>query len=300
MKFLILFAAFLANVAADSTRINGPECGRRLKDLDLGAKILGGRPSKFGDWGWMVSLNTTKPQGYPVYYKSYLECGASLINNEWILTSAKCGGSSQLFRMNFMIGHNNIRNPERYTLERRPRKQIRHEDFENNKFRSNIALYKVDPIKYTKRNKIVPVCIPNGQVEYKEGRQAIATGWGDTSDLYYDLAIYLKEVKMPILGSRTCKKKYPRIYSKEHFCAGVDDDYADTCEGDEGGPLVIQHTDSEPSNDTFDDEENNAQPSGNRWYLAGITSHGGKCGKGRVYTKTSAFYSWIKKTIREN
>merc|ERR1712127_1000145 len=223
-KFLILIAALVACVAADSSRINGPECGRRLQDLNPKKvhKIVGGQDAAIGDWGWQVSMNISGRFG----------CGGSLINNEWIITAAHCVGSSSPSRYSFDIGHHDRAVMEPWAQSRRPTGVFRNTQYTSSNYRNDIAMMKIPRVEYA--DEIVPVCIPNGQVEYA------------------------------------------------------------------GRPLVVQHTDADPSSDLFDDAGNNAQPGGNRWYLTGITSWGYGCGGGGVYARTSAFYAWIKNTIRAN
>jgi secreted trypsin-like serine protease len=288
MNFLILIAALVACVAAeDGSRINGPECGRRLQDLNSKkVKVVGGQDAAIGDWGWQVSMNISGRFG----------CGGSLINNEWIVTAAHCVGSSSPSRYSFDIGHHDRAVLEPWAQTRKPTKVFRNTQYTSSNKRNDIAMFKIDRVEY--QDEIVPVCIPNGQVEYA-GRESWATGWGTTRS-GGRVSRFLQEVQMPFLTDRRCKAKYPRAYTDVMVCAGDDGAYADTCQGDSGGPLVVQHTDADPSSDVFDDADNNAQPSGKRWYLTGITSWGYGCGAGGVYARTSAYYSWIKEIIRSN
>ncbi|MEK6262697.1 MAG: trypsin-like serine protease [Planctomycetota bacterium] len=60
-------------------------------------------------------------------------------------------------------------------------------------------------------------------------------------------------------------------FNKEFTAGGVG---FDTCQGDSGGPAYL------------------ATPSG-RFHIAGITSRGGRCGTGGIYTRVDAYHSWI-------
>lgn len=286
MKFLILIAAMVACVAADSSRINGPECGKRLQDLNAKKfKVVGGQDAAIGDWGWQVSMNISGRFG----------CGGSLINNEWIVTAAHCVSSTSPSRYYFDIGHHDRAVLEPWAQSRRPTVVVRNQQYSGSTSRNDIAMMKIPRVEFA--DEIVPVCIPNGQVEYA-GRESWATGWGTTRS-GGRVSRYLQEVPMPFLSDQRCKAKYPRAYTDVMVCAGDVGTYADTCQGDSGGPLVVKHIDSDASSDIHDDADNMAQP-GNRWYLTGITSWGYGCGEGGVYSRTSAFYAWIKNTIRNN
>lgn len=91
------------------------------------------------------------------------------------------------------------------------------------------------------------------------------------------LADNMREVEVPILAECTHKTD---IEGRE-ICAGYLSGGHDTCQGDSGGPLLCR----EPSN--LD-----------RWYVAGIVSHGEGCARPMepgVYTRVALFMDWIVK-----
>jgi len=290
MKFLILVAALIACAYGDSTRINPSICGRRLAEInpskvgDSEHRVVGGQDATIGDWGWQVSMNISGRLG----------CGGSLLNNEWIITAAHCVGSSSVSRYSFDIGHHDRFILEPWAQTRRPTKVFRNPTYTSYNFRNDIALFKIPRVEYV--DEIQPVCVPNGQVEYA-GRESWATGWGTTRS-GGRVSRYLQEVRMPFLSDERCIQKYPRAYKDVMVCAGETGNNADTCQGDSGGPLVVRHLPTDPYNNDQNDDGNYAQPSGERWYLAGLTSWGYGCGDGGVYTRTSAFYSWIKQILK--
>lgn len=87
----------------------------------------------------------------------------------------------------------------------------------------------------------------------------------------------MREVEVPILAECTHKAD---IEGKE-ICAGYLSGGHDTCQGDSGGPLLCRV----PSNL-------------NKWYVAGIVSHGEGCARPMepgVYTRVALFMDWIIK-----
>jgi len=124
-------------------------------------------------------------------------------------------------------------------------------------------------------SKIQPIALPEGQT-VTTGNSAIATGWGHTIEGVDSLSNVLKQAAICIQKSSVCGNDNALT-----VCAGVLSPATDTCQGDSGGPLI-------------------AKGSSGSFYLAGVTSSGVGC-KGRgVYTRVSAFETWIENTIASN
>ena len=90
------------------------------------------------------------------------------------------------------------------------------------------------------------------------------------------------EVAVPIESDTYCVSRW-RINTATQICAGKLGAGKDSCNGDSGGPIVKRSlTDG-------------------RWHLMGLTSYGARnCGDGGVYTKVSAFASWMKTIVAAN
>ena len=87
---------------------------------------------------------------------------------------------------------------------------------------------------------------------------------------------------MPLLTDQRCKQKFNSVDTNTVVCAGETGQNKDTCQGDSGGPLVVQHA------------------SDKKWNLVGLTSWGYGCGDGGVYTRVSAFRTWVLNKITAN
>ncbi|KAK9402184.1 Tmprss15: Enteropeptidase [Crotalus adamanteus] len=55
-------------------------CGEKIITQKSRPRIVGGSDAQEGAWPWIVSL----------YFNYRPTCGASLINNEWLLSAAHC------------------------------------------------------------------------------------------------------------------------------------------------------------------------------------------------------------------
>lgn len=95
-------------------------------------------------------------------------------------------------------------------------------------------------------------------------------------------------VKLPILANDVCQEMFNKAgHDKEikptFMCAGFNDGGKDSCEGDSGGPLMVQR-------------------SNGHWVLAGTVSHGIKCAEPNlpgVYMRTTAYRLWIDNIINK-
>ncbi len=92
------------------------------------------------------------------------------------------------------------------------------------------TLLKNGTFNQSKVTEIVPVCLPNGQVDYTN-RDSWGTGWG-TLFSGGSVSRYLQEVKMPFLSDARCKQKFGSAADiSVHVCAGENGEGKDTCQG---------------------------------------------------------------------
>jgi len=159
-----------------------------------------------------------------------------------------------------------------------------HPKFDPKTFEYDLALLRFyEPVDF--QPNIIPICIPEEE-EDLVGETAWVTGWGRLYD-GGPLPSVLQEVDLPIINNTMCEDMYRKAGYVEHIpsifiCAGYARGEKDSCEGDSGGPMVVQ------------------QPDG-RFVLNGVISWGIGCAEKNqpgVYTRISQFKSWINQILQ--
>ncbi|XP_070562115.1 clotting factor C-like [Ptychodera flava] len=254
-------------------------------------RIFGGHSALRGSWPWMAFLSIHSPNNG---IKNKF-CGGSLLNKEWVVTAAHCvvnlkansttfGHTLPFASFNVTLGLHRRSRPREYVQYRNVVEIIPSPHNDPRTFDADIALLKLDtPVAFTKY--IRPVCLPlndanNSVIDHYD--LAVVIGWGKTygkpsSDV-------LKETYLPIVSQQTCVEACERsnvhVVTDNMFCAGYQIGLIDACNGDSGGPLMLQDERSQ------------------RYYLYGIVSWGRQqCGvrdSYGVYVNVSNFTPWIQ------
>ncbi|RLU26608.1 hypothetical protein DMN91_000404 [Ooceraea biroi] len=254
-------------------------CGRRLFPE---SRIVGGNRSSFGKWPWQISLRQWRSQTY------LHKCGAALLNENWAITAAHCVESVPPSDLLLRIGEHDLANedePYGYQ-ERRVQIVASHPQFDARTFEYDLALLRFyEPLLPFQPN-VLPICLPDDDETYV-GHTAYVTGWGRLYD-EGPLPSVLQEVAVPVINNTVCEAMYRNAGYIEHIphifiCAGWRNGGFDSCEGDSGGPMVIQRARDK------------------RWILAGIISWGIGCAAPNqpgVYTRISEFREWINQILQ--
>ncbi|XP_059760359.1 haptoglobin-like [Balaenoptera ricei] len=258
-------------------------CGKPKHPVVQVQRIIGGSLDAKGSFPWqakMVSHNN-------------LTSGATLINEQWLLTTAK----------NLFLGHDNktkakdIAPTLRLYVGKKQlvevEKVLLHPDYSE----VDIGLIKLRE-KVPTDETVMPICLPSK--DYVEvGRVGYVSGWGRNANFIF--TEHLKYVMLPVADQDTCVKHYegstvpekktPKspvgvqpILNEHTFCAGLSKYQEDTCYGDAGSAFAIH--------DEADDT----------WYAAGILSFDKSCATAEygVYVKVSSILDWVQKTIADN
>ncbi|XP_022921222.2 serine proteinase stubble [Onthophagus taurus] len=252
-------------------------CGRRIYPE---ARIVGGDNSSFGKWPWQISLRQWRTSTY------LHKCGAALLSEYWAITAAHCVERVPPSDLLLRLGEYDLANElEPYVhQERRIQIVASHPQFDPRTFEYDLSLLRFyEPVKF--QPNILPVCVPQNDDDFI-GTNAYVTGWGR---LYEDgpLPNILQEVRVPVINNTLCESMYRSAGYIEHIphifiCAGWGRGGYDSCEGDSGGPMVIQREDK-------------------RFLLAGVISWGIGCAEPNqpgVYTRISEFREWINQILQ--
>nr|XP_018909286.1 PREDICTED: serine protease nudel [Bemisia tabaci]XP_018909287.1 PREDICTED: serine protease nudel [Bemisia tabaci]XP_018909288.1 PREDICTED: serine protease nudel [Bemisia tabaci] len=229
------------------------------------ARVVGGSPSDPGAWPWLVLMNRD----------GYFHCGGVIIDESWILTAAHCMQDYETHYFEIQAGV-----LRRFSFS--PQRQIRYvtnvivyENYNRVDMRNDLALLKLDrPLIFNRW--VRQICFPLNKPPFgpKTGEICSAVGWGALHEHGPD-PDHVREVRVPILPF--CKHQADR--EGREICAGYEEGGVDTCQGDSGGPLLCRFG-----------------TSAERWYVAGVVSHGEGCarpGEPGVYTRVALFLTWI-------
>ena len=290
----------------------GHQCGRKQNPLtsfggsqlnprsQVQLRIAGGTNAKHGDWPWQVSFQhrTCRKVNRNTRSCTWKHlCGASIVDNKWVITAAHCIVESGFYYdeknpgddWSVVVGMDKLHNEKlgngnkgtRYFLN----KIVVHDTYKFNYItHADIALLKLsERLEYNEY--VQPICFPDGQTP-AHGDMCHITGWGFTSGTGDALSYHLKQAQIPIVDFTECRNVdvwYRLLDSKVHMCGG--DRYkggVDSCGGDSGGPLSCQRPDGS-------------------FYLAGVTAFGfsdcGKKGHVGIYARMTTFEEWAKETI---
>ncbi|XP_063965757.1 trypsin-1-like [Lytechinus pictus] len=280
LRFFVLACALGAIQGGIFDPPKDETCGKpAITPLDMSTFIVGGHEAKPNSWPWMTQVIK-----YSYTYEYwYHYCGATLLNENWIVSAAHCfdDNDMQLWDYLFYVGaHERTRWGESTRQMLEAEEIILHPGY--NPLGDNdhdIALIKIKG-SVQMNSYVSPACIASDRPA--NGEDSYVTGWGnlesggDSPDALY-------QVMVPIVSDTDCKRAYGGItYNPDYMiCAGLYEGGKDSCQGDSGGPLVVKNT-------------------GGQWELAGVVSFGKGCaerGYYGVYTNVANYYDWIQSYI---
>jgi len=231
-----------------------PQFANRVK------RVIGGNAIAEGDWPWLVRLKGEVPHkmkriwffSIPYDYHDYY-CGASILNDRWLLTAAHCFDQNHYVQRTRVpkYWHAKIGEVDRTTtildwisgnrdlhLE-----EIRiHPQYNPDRlWQNDIAVVKTRRsmgIGTQTTDKVSLWGLDDGPAEIWEAAdtECYFKGWGCAAN-GAPLEEYAQEVMLPIIDDESCRQTYG-ISTETRLCAGYEDGNAGICPGDSGGPLV--------------------------------------------------------------
>ncbi|XP_052748507.1 transmembrane protease serine 9 [Galleria mellonella] len=239
-------------------------CGDRNEEL----RVVGGVGSNMNAYPWLARL---------IYHKSF-GCGASLINDRYVISAAHCVKGFMWFMFRVTFGEHNRCDRTPPPDSRFVVKIIAH-NFSLTTLMNDIALIHLNkPITYS--HAVRPVCLPTNPDKDYVGTMALVAGWGATGETG-NWSCTVLEADLPVLSNEVCQStNYNASKIKDvMMCAGYPATaHKDACTGDSGGPLVAENKD-------------------HAYELIGIVSWGYGCarkGYPGVYTRVTKYLDWIR------
>lgn len=236
------------------------------KTLNLGFRIIGGKPAKAGEFRGQVSLQNR--------FYSHI-CAGILVDPLHIVTSAHCHQGEK--PIGFVMGDDTsvaIKGNE--TRQRRKVVHfVPHPEFDKRTFKNDVAVIRVDePFRITetfgamRRSKQTP----------EIGTNCTIVGWGYTmDDENAEISYELLKTNVQVVDINFCNssKSYEGAMKPGMFCAGrIREGGHDACQGDSGGLITC----------------------GGQNELSGVISFGDSCGVPEfpgVYADVSMYRDWI-------
>ena len=187
--------------------LSEPTCGKsfyKSKFFSLNSRIIKGEEAVAHSEPWIVSLRKVLQDGS----LSNHICGASLIDDQFVLSAAHCVANRIQENLAVLVGLHSINSFTQefvYYID----KVYIHEDFNNNGlFNNDIAILKLKN-KITKSSRVSIICLPDND-EALIGLNVITSGWGvntDKSSIQYPNNLQTTLLTV-INGDSICFKDY--------------------------------------------------------------------------------------------
>ncbi|KYN36368.1 Trypsin-1 [Trachymyrmex septentrionalis] len=243
-------------------------------------RVVGGTEAPRGVYKYIASLQQNS------FLSLQHFCGASILNEQWILTAAHCAAGISASSITVKVGKFNLKVKENTEQTAKVSKVYIHEKYKGDVGGNDIALMKLDtPLQFNEY--VQPIALPKPNSE--PTGDVWLCGWGSTSTFRYPIMpSTLQHVMMHIIDRKTCDATMtkamgsPSPVDETNICTGpVSSKPNSACSGDSGGPLA-----------SFKE---------GKWEIDGVVSWGmvpcGSPGMPSVFAKVSHFVDWIEKKI---
>jgi secreted trypsin-like serine protease len=288
-------------------------------EMPLSSRIINGDAVSNKQFPWKVAImGRQSPFKWDIMrvFSVKVYCGASILNERWLITAAHCFDSSHngkpvsfrnpklwharvgtsileanvMEKMKSYINRmwNKLTRGNKHQAYYHFEKIILHPGFAVGVLENDIALVKLKeklPLSITSGIESIP--LPGGldTLWPPQDDSCTVVGWGCTV-VDGNVVKIARHTSLKVISPQTCREYYRsniNLTEKIEFCAGSFYTGVGICPGDSGSALVC--------------------PKQNKWVLAGITSatHGQRPESyPGLFTRVSAFLPWIQRVMASN
>lgn len=272
-------------------------------------RIIGGEQASRAEWPWLVSIEgkiPAKPLFFFIPREKRFLCGASVLNDRWLITAAHCFGDKAKNKepryWKAILGTRNrkstavswlmhaagriLNKPEWLRYRIRFDKIIIHPNYDkDDDWFNDIALIRLSSSvpSGVDVDTIQSIKLPEqGNITYPpDGTKCHMAGWGCQS-LGGGGAENAHDVVLPKVSDNICKWTYG-VSTETRLCAGGNSAGRGICSGDSGGPLMCHNN--------------------QHWVLIGIASFTSASRPSQfpgAFTRVAAYTDWINTQISQN